>query len=52
MIRKRVSSRRELPLQQRWRSRVRKVMRKARNSRARADMWGNELSRYLGRLSI
>jgi hypothetical protein len=27
------------------------VMRKARNSRERADMWGNELTRYLSKLS-
>jgi hypothetical protein len=52
MIKKRVSFSRELPLEQRWLSKVRKVRRRARNSRERADMWGNELTRYLGRLSI
>jgi hypothetical protein len=52
MIRKKSSFSRELPLERRWLSKVRKVIRKARNSRERADMWGSELTRYLGRLSI
>jgi hypothetical protein len=52
MIKRRVSFRRELPLEEHWLSKVRKVLRKARNSRERADMLGNELTRYLGRLSI
>jgi hypothetical protein len=52
MIRKRVSSRSELPLEHHWQSKVRKVMRKARNSRERADRWGNELARYLSKLSL
>jgi hypothetical protein len=51
MMRKRDSSRSELPLARHWLSKVRWVTRRARNSRERADMWGNELTRYLGRLS-
>jgi hypothetical protein len=46
----RVSYSRALPFEHRWLSKVRKV--KARNSRERADMWGSELTRYLGKLSI
>jgi hypothetical protein len=49
MTKKRAPS---VPLQHRWLSKVRKTLRKARNSRERADMWGHELTRYLGRLSI
>jgi hypothetical protein len=41
-----------VPLEHRWLCKVRKALRKARNSRERADMWGHELTRYLGRLSI
>jgi hypothetical protein len=41
-----------VPLEHRWQSKVRTALRKARNSRERADMWGHELTRYLGRLSI
>ena len=50
MMRKRLSFRRELPLEHNWLSKVRRVVRKARNSRERADTWGNELTRYLSRL--
>jgi hypothetical protein len=51
MMRKRFSFRSKLPLERNWLSKVRTVMRKARNSRERADMWGNELTRYLSKLS-
>jgi hypothetical protein len=52
MIKKRVTFSRELSLEHRWLTKVRKVIRKARHSRERADMWGNELTRYLGKFSI
>jgi hypothetical protein len=50
MMRKRISFRSELPLERHWLSKVRRVMRQARNSRERAEMWGNELTRYLSRV--
>jgi hypothetical protein len=52
MMRKRVSSRRELPVGQHSQSKVRKVVRKARNIRDRADIWGNEVVLYLSRPSL
>jgi hypothetical protein len=51
MMRKRISFRSELTLERRW-SKVRRVTRQARNSRKRADMWGNELTHYLNWLSL
>jgi len=52
MMKKRVSLGTELPLERRWLSKVRRVVRKARNSRERAEVWGNELTHYLSRLSL
>jgi hypothetical protein len=51
MMRKRISFGSELPLERRW-SKIRRVTRQARNSRKRADMWGNELTHYLKWLSL
>jgi len=52
MMRKRIPFRSELPLERPWLSKVRRVMKKARSSRERADVWGNELTHYLSRLSL
>jgi hypothetical protein len=52
MTKRRATFSRVLALGHGWQSKVRKALRKARNSRERADMWGHELTRYLGRLSI
>jgi hypothetical protein len=51
MMRKTAPHSSKLPLDHHWLVKVRIVMRKARKSRERANVWGKELTRYLNKLS-